>query len=154
MTLPDGRSIAIEKPFVRRLVSDIVLTRAGCAPSPYERGGTPQGLSQRDVERDYMKCAYKARLANGNSFYNQSTPFPSVEASKTPPPMPVPYMDSQQSTRCAILVSLPRDIEWRHQDVERGVEWLGRSPCSQNAHGEKLALVRCAQSGSSQPHPS
>ena len=44
--------------------------------SPYERGGNPQRLSQRDVERDYMECAYKARLANGNSFYNQSSPFP------------------------------------------------------------------------------
>jgi hypothetical protein len=35
------------KPFVRRLVfGTVVLMRAGCAPSPYERGGTPQGLSQ------------------------------------------------------------------------------------------------------------
>ena len=54
----------------------IVLALTGCAASPYERGGNPQGLSQRDVERDYMECEYKARLANGNSFYNQSTPFP------------------------------------------------------------------------------
>ena len=49
---------------------------AGCASTPYERGGNPQGLSQRDVERDYMECEYKSRLANGNSFYNQSTLFP------------------------------------------------------------------------------
>lgn len=40
-------------------------------PQPYERGANTQGFSQRDVERDYyMECEYKARLANGNSFYN------------------------------------------------------------------------------------
>lgn len=55
----------------------LLLGLTGCAPSPYERGGNPQGFSQRDVERDYdMECEYKARLANGNSFYNQNTPFP------------------------------------------------------------------------------
>jgi hypothetical protein len=65
------------KPFVRRLVfGSVVLMRAGCAPNPYERGGTPQGLSQRDVERDYMECEYKARFANPQHFYNQGPPFP------------------------------------------------------------------------------
>ena len=54
----------------------LVLALAGCASTPYERGGNPQGLSQRDVERDYMECEYKARLANGNSINNKSTPFP------------------------------------------------------------------------------
>jgi hypothetical protein len=54
----------------------IVLALTGCAASPYERRGNPQGLSQRDVERDYMECEYKARLANGNFFYNQGSPFP------------------------------------------------------------------------------
>lgn len=58
------------------LLTALLLTAVGCAANPYERGGNPQGLSQRDVERDYMECEYKARLANGNSFYNQSTPFP------------------------------------------------------------------------------
>ncbi len=53
-----------------------VLMFAGCAPSSAERGGNPQGLSQRDVERDYMECEYKARLANESQFYNQSTSFP------------------------------------------------------------------------------
>ena len=53
-----------------------MLMRTGCAPSPYERGGTPQGLSQRDVERDYMECEYKARLANGNSFESNSEKLP------------------------------------------------------------------------------
>ena len=53
-----------------------MLMLTGCAPSPYERGGNPQGLSQRDVERDYMECEYKARLANENHIYNQSKPSP------------------------------------------------------------------------------
>jgi hypothetical protein len=77
MSQPDGRSIDMEKPLTRRIVlGAVLLMLVGCATSPYERGGNPQGLSQRDVERDYMECEYKARLANGNSFYNQSTPFP------------------------------------------------------------------------------
>ena len=83
----------------------------GCAPSPYERGGIPQGPSQRDVERDYMECEYKARLANGNTFYNQSTPFPFGPALKAPSITPAPYMDSQRSTRCRIPV-------WRQKAIE------------------------------------
>jgi hypothetical protein len=76
MTLLDGRSIATENPFATRVVlGTVVLMLTGCVPSPYERGRNPQELSQQDVERDYMGCEYKARLANGNSFYNQSTPF-------------------------------------------------------------------------------
>lgn len=54
----------------------IVLLLAGCAPNSYERGGNPRGLTQRDLARDYMECEYKARRANENQFYNQSTPFP------------------------------------------------------------------------------
>ncbi len=77
MTISDGRSIAMEKTFARCVVvGALVLMLTGCGTSPYERGGNPQGLSQRDVERDYMECEYKARLANGNSFYNQGSPFP------------------------------------------------------------------------------
>ena len=69
--------IDMNTPSVRKvLLGALLLALAGCASTPYERGGNPQGLSQRDVERDYMECEYKARLANGNSFYNQSTPFP------------------------------------------------------------------------------
>ena len=74
--------IIVNRPSVRNaLLGALLLALTGCAPSPYERGGNPQGLSQRDVERDYMErdymeCEYKARLANGNSCYNQSTPFP------------------------------------------------------------------------------
>lgn len=54
----------------------LLIGGVACAPSPYERGGHPQGLSQRDVERDYMECDYKSRLANQEQFYSQSSPFP------------------------------------------------------------------------------
>ena len=67
----------MEQLFARYVVmSGIALTLIGCAPSPYERGGNPQGLSQRDVERDYMECEYKARLANPQHFYSQGPPSP------------------------------------------------------------------------------
>jgi hypothetical protein len=54
----------------------VLIGAAGCAQGPYERGGYPTGYSQAQVERDYMECEYKARLANDQHFYNQSTPFP------------------------------------------------------------------------------
>lgn len=77
MTISDSRSIARRKPLARRvLLAAVVLMLAGCAPSHYDREGNPQELSQRDGERDYMECEYKARLANENQFYNQRTPFP------------------------------------------------------------------------------
>ena len=57
-------------------VTAVALLFAGCASTAYERAGNPRGLSQRDLERDYMECEYKARLANENQFYNQTTPFP------------------------------------------------------------------------------
>lgn len=47
-----------------------------CANSPYERGGHPAGFSRYDVERDYMECEYKARLANEQQFYSHNSPFP------------------------------------------------------------------------------
>lgn len=47
-----------------------------CTQSPYERGGYPAGLSRYGVERDYRECEYKARLANEQHFYSQSSPFP------------------------------------------------------------------------------
>lgn len=47
-----------------------------CAPSPYEHGDHPAGLSRYDVERDYTECEYKARLANDQHFYSQGSPFP------------------------------------------------------------------------------
>jgi hypothetical protein len=54
----------MDKPFARQvLLGGVTLLLFGCAPSLYEHGDNPQGLSQRDVERDYMECEYKARLA-------------------------------------------------------------------------------------------
>lgn len=58
------------------LMGALLLALVGCSPSPHEHGGNPQGLSQRDVERDYTECENKARLANENHFYNQSKPYP------------------------------------------------------------------------------
>jgi hypothetical protein len=66
------------------LMGGLLFSLIGCAPSPYERGGNPQGLSQRDVERDYMECEYKARFANPQHFYNQGSPFPFSPGSQSP----------------------------------------------------------------------
>ena len=85
MTAPMVSHIMMNTLTVRHtLLGTVLLAVAGCASSPYERGGNPQGLSQRDVERDYMECEYKARLANGNSFYNQNTPFPFSSGPQSP----------------------------------------------------------------------
>ena len=53
-----------------------LLLGAGCAHSPHERGVHSSGLSRYDVERDYRECEYKARLANEQHFYSQTSPFP------------------------------------------------------------------------------
>lgn len=62
----------------------LLLVAAACAPTSYERGGYPTGYSQRDVERDYMECEYKARLANQDAFYSRSSPFPFDPAPQSP----------------------------------------------------------------------
>ena len=85
MTISNVRSVAMRKPSARCVVvGAIVLMLTGCATSPYERGGNPQGLTQRDVERDYMECEYKARFANPQQFFNQSSPFPFSAGSQSP----------------------------------------------------------------------
>ena len=66
------------------LMGGLLFSLIGCAPSHYERGGNPQGLSQRDVERDYMECEYKARFANPQQFYNQGSPFPFSAGAQSP----------------------------------------------------------------------
>ena len=53
-----------------------VLAGAGCTTGPYERGGSPSGLSRYDVERDDRECEYKARLANEQLFYSHNSPVP------------------------------------------------------------------------------
>ncbi len=62
----------------------LLLANFGCAPSPYERGGSPSGLSRYDVDRDYMECEYKARLANEHHFYSQTSPFPFSPSPQSP----------------------------------------------------------------------
>jgi len=48
---------------------------SGYAANPYDRDGHPSGYNWADVERDYMECEYKARLANKQHLYSQSSPF-------------------------------------------------------------------------------
>lgn len=59
-----------------RLAITLILVGTGCTQDLYKTGGSPKGLSQRDVERDYMECEYKARLANDQHFFSQRSPFP------------------------------------------------------------------------------
>lgn len=56
----------------------------GCVPSPFERGGHPVGYSRYDVERDYRDCEIKARMANDQFFYSQSSPFPFSSGPQNP----------------------------------------------------------------------
>ncbi len=62
----------------------LAVTIEGCTQNPYERGGHPAGYNRYDVERDYMECEYKARLANEQHFYTQSSPFPFGSGSQSP----------------------------------------------------------------------
>lgn len=65
-------------------VFGLLLAGVACTPSPYERGGHPNGLSRYDIERDYMECEYKARLANEQHFYSSSSPFPFGSSPQSP----------------------------------------------------------------------
>jgi len=58
------------------LAVTLILAGTGCTQDLYKIGRSPQGLSQRDVERDYMECEYKARMANDQHFSSQRSPFP------------------------------------------------------------------------------
>ncbi len=66
------------------MIIGVLLLGTGCAQSPYERGGYPTGLSRYDVERDYMECEYKARLANEHHFYSQNPSFPFSRSPQSP----------------------------------------------------------------------
>ncbi|MCC6141498.1 MAG: hypothetical protein IT389_12885 [Nitrospira sp.] len=67
------------------LAVGIMLTGlSGCATSPYDRGGYPTGYNRADVDRDYMECEYKARIANDQYFYNQRSPFPFSPGAQSP----------------------------------------------------------------------
>ena len=68
----------------KHMIIGFLLFGMGCAQSAYERGGYPSGLSRYDVERDYMECEYKARLANEHHFYSQTSPFPFSSGPQSP----------------------------------------------------------------------
>jgi hypothetical protein len=68
----------------KTFVFGLLLAIVGCTPSPYERGGNPARFSRHDVERDYMECEYKARLANEQHFYSSSSPFPFGSGPQSP----------------------------------------------------------------------
>lgn len=63
-------------PTLMLTVAIVLFTLAGCTPGSYKRDGHPSGYNQVEVERDYMDCEYKARMANEQHFYNQRSPFP------------------------------------------------------------------------------
>ncbi|MGA6826027.1 hypothetical protein ACO9S2_00300 [Nitrospira sp. NS4] len=58
------------------ILGGLILGLIGCTPGPSARNVRPAGHSQAEVERDYMECEYKARLANQEQFYSRSSPFP------------------------------------------------------------------------------
>ncbi|MBS0151650.1 MAG: hypothetical protein JSR31_11970 [Nitrospira sp.] len=62
----------------------LTATVGGCAQDPFERRGHPAGYNRYDVERDYMECEYKARLANEQYFYSQSSLFPFSGGAQSP----------------------------------------------------------------------
>jgi hypothetical protein len=66
------------------VVLALPLIVGSCAQSPYERGGHPPGFNRSDMERDYMECEYKARLANEQHFYGSSSPFPFGSGPQSP----------------------------------------------------------------------
>lgn len=70
--------------YINILVLILTVTAVGCTQNSYERGGHPSGFNRSDVERDYMECEYKARLANEQHFYNQSSPFPFSGGAQSP----------------------------------------------------------------------
>lgn len=61
-----------------------LISLSGCASNPYDRGGHPSGYNRADVDHDYMECEYKARLANEQHFYSQSSPFPFSSGPQNP----------------------------------------------------------------------
>lgn len=71
-------------PWITLLWLLFTATLGGCTHHPFERGGHPTGYSRYDVERDYMECEYKARLANDQHFYSQSSPFPFSGGAQSP----------------------------------------------------------------------
>ncbi len=54
----------------------MLVAATGCSHDPYQGIGSPAGYSRYDLERDYMECDYKARMANTDMFYSPTSPLP------------------------------------------------------------------------------
>lgn len=76
MVCPDGRSESVlVRATIFLLLDLLILDLDGCAPGSYAPA-RPTSDNQAQMERDYMECDYKARLANQEQFYSRSSPFP------------------------------------------------------------------------------
>jgi len=53
-----------------------LLTTIGCTHDPYRGISSPAGYSRYDLERDYLECDYKAKMANTDMFYSRASPIP------------------------------------------------------------------------------
>jgi hypothetical protein len=62
--------------WVNIFVLALPLIMWSCAQSPYERGEYPAGFTRYGVEQNYRECEHKARVANDQHFYSQSSLFP------------------------------------------------------------------------------
>ena len=135
----------MRKLLVRRVFfATVVLILTGCAHNPHERGGNPQGLSQRDMGRDYMECEYKARLANEQRCYSQRSPFPFSGGPQSPADHALHGLSTINAMRDTCLDA--KGYEWNrqfptllpHEDNKdpRNVRCLGiaRSRSIQHAH--------------------
>jgi hypothetical protein len=62
----------------RRIVilGGLILGLIGCTPGPSARNLRPAGLSQAEMDWDYMECEFSARSANQQQFSSRSSPFP------------------------------------------------------------------------------
>jgi hypothetical protein len=141
--------IVMRTPSVRNaLLEALLLALAGCAPSPYKRGGNPRGLSQRDVERDYMECTYKARLANEQHFYSQSSPSPFGPGPQSPSDHARALHGISSINAIGIPAWQPRDLEWNgHLPT--------LPPCEDNKDPRNVHHLGIARSRSIQhAHPS
>jgi hypothetical protein len=47
-----------------------------CSHDPYQGISSLVGHSRYDLERDYMECDYKAKMANTDMFYSRTSPAP------------------------------------------------------------------------------
>ncbi len=60
------------------------LIAVGCAQDPYRGISSPAGYNRYDLERDYMECDYKAKMANTDMFYSRTSPVPFGSGAQNP----------------------------------------------------------------------